>query len=472
MSLRKSVILALGVIIVLAVAGGLIAYNFRSAMFDRKAAETVPAEGETGIESPAASEDANTVESSSDNITASESNEEIAEEEPAPILPAIEGNETETEEELHAIEETVSEPPVIIPPVQEAAAPAEEAVIDTADTEEAASDALTKEYDILGYTLSARVEDGTVTLSYPDWVKADDAEAFFIHEDDEYGLSEKGMGYTIPAAGTAVIILPEAMDLDEAEADLDILADDLIAYISADNAAESNQETIIPVAIPEPEQIAATTAEAEEIILPIIEESIVSSNPAIEEETPDSEEESPFEFTLFLKGGMLMDFRGVPLPQFGIGLDFKNIIPLGETAGLGLRSDITIELMPTIVNSISMAGGSISITPIPACPVLGSFDLKLMLNADLGLADIFFGGGVGVAAGSADNYARTSSFLGYGPYGIAGMDFRADWFASAIAGVRFNLTELFSIGAEAGYRYIIGTGKHAMSAAIAFGFSF
>ena len=74
--------------------------------------------------------------------------------------------------------------------------------------------------------------------------------------------------------------------------------------------------------------------------------------------------------------------------------------------------------------------------------------------------------------GSAENYARTSSFLGYGPYGIAGMDFRADWFASAIAGVRFNLTELFSIGAEAGYRYMIGTGKHAMSAAIAFGFSF
>ena len=471
MSLRKSVILALGVIIVLAVAGGLIAYNFRSAMFDRKAAETVPAEGETGIEAPAASEDANTVESSSDNVPAAESSGEIEEEEPAAVLPAIESNETETEEELPAIEETVSETPVIIPPVQEAADPAEEAVIDTTDRE-AASDAFTKEYDILGYTLSARVEDGTITLSYPDWVKADDAEAFFIHEDDEYNLSERGMGYTIPAAGTAVIILPEAMDLDEAEADLDILADDLIAYISADNAAESNQETIIPVTTPEPEKVADTTAETEEIILPVIGESIVSSNPAIEEETPDSEEETPFEFTLFLKGGMLMDFRGVPLPQFGIGLDFKNIIPLGETAGLGLRSDITIELMPTIVNSISMAGGSISITPIPACPVLGSFDLKLMLNADLGLADIFFGGGVGVAAGSADNYARTSSFLGYGPYGIAGMDFRADWFASAIAGVRFNLTELFSIGAEAGYRYMIGTGKHAMSAAIAFGFSF
>ena len=191
MSLRKSVILALGVIIVLAVAGGLIAYNFRSAMFDRKAAETVPAEGETGIEAPAASEDANTVESSSDNVPAAESSGEIEEEEPAAVLPAIESNETE--EELSAIEETVSETPVIIPPVQEAADPAEEAVIDTADRE-AASDAFTKEYDILGYTLSARVEDGTVTLSYPDWVKADDAEAFFIHEDDEYNLSEKGMG--------------------------------------------------------------------------------------------------------------------------------------------------------------------------------------------------------------------------------------------------------------------------------------
>ena len=82
MSLRKSVILALGVIIVLAVAGGLIAYNFRSAMFDRKAAETVPAEGETGIEAPAASEDANTVESSSDNVPAAESSGEIEEEEP------------------------------------------------------------------------------------------------------------------------------------------------------------------------------------------------------------------------------------------------------------------------------------------------------------------------------------------------------------------------------------------------------
>ena len=462
MNLKKSVILALGVIIVLAVAAGLIVYNFRAAMFDRRGTAAEAPQAEAAVPAP----------------------EAIAQEEEEPtVLPAAAEipEEPEAEEEITA---PAAEPETVpeadaeeteVPSAIAALAPEEDEVAIVEETmAEDESTAITKEYDIYGHTLSASIKDGMVTLCYPDWVRNSDAEAFLEYEMERYNLGAEGISFSVTAPGTAAITLPGSIGTDEAEYGTDVLADDLIAYLAPEKPDESANEAIIVPPVPE-------KPAAEETPLPAAPAIVADPDTAITEEIAlpsepindrAEEEDSPFEFTLFIKGGMLTGFDGAPLPEAGIGLDFKNILPIGDAAGIGLRSDISIALMPTIATIIDMQDGTFTATQSILCPVLGFWDLKLMVNADLGLADIFIGGGIGAAAGSEVSYTQAPSYLGYGPYSILGGEFRADWFASAIAGARFNITDLFSLGAEAGYRYMIGADRHTLSAAIAFGFSF
>ena len=467
MSLKKSVILALSVIIVLAVAAGLIAYNFRAAMFDRNmsvqappAAETVSAPSSAPVSPEAAITD-DTKEGSSP-LPILETEEQREKESGGIAVLEITGNEegSPKEETITVSEETDSQ------------------IISEEEEEANQIPAVTKEYDIYGYMLSATIGNGTAELSYPEWIDQSDVEAFFSYENEKHDLAGMGMSYTIQAPGSALILLPENMGIKEAEESLDILADDLVSYLAP--AEEENTEDI-PVLLSVdtdesvmdgigPIPVQETTEDLEQYA----DESIYT--PALAEEEPAEtiadEEDSPFEFTLFFKGGILAGFDGVPLPEAGIGLDFKNIITMGDTVGIGLRSDIAIDLVPTMITGADMNRKALQPTTILVCPVLGSFDLKLMLNADLGFADIFFGGGLGAAAGADVAHTKASSYLGYGPFSILGGEFRADWFASAIAGVRCTITDFFSLGAKAGYRYIIKAEKHVLSAAVAFGFSF
>ena len=79
--------------------------------------------------------------------------------------------------------------------------------------------------------------------------------------------------------------------------------------------------------------------------------------------------------------------------------------------------------------------------------------------------DFYFGGGVGYSIGH--NKGPFDDILGLKSFnGIAD-----DWFASGIVGLKFFTGDLFSIGAEAHYRYYMTSGAHYFSGDLVLGFT-
>ena len=99
-------------------------------------------------------------------------------------------------------------------------------------------------------------------------------------------------------------------------------------------------------------------------------------------------------------------------------------------------------------------------------------DLKLTMDIVAGPMDLYLGGGAGIAAGNPLGDAVISGNLAQGEFTLGSADFAWDWFASAVAGVRFYMGDVFSLGAEVGYRYMVGAKQHIGSADIVLGFTF
>ena len=85
--------------------------------------------------------------------------------------------------------------------------------------------------------------------------------------------------------------------------------------------------------------------------------------------------------------------------------------------------------------------------------------------------DFYFGGGAGyslftpILGSDAEKKEYGHSLGDFAPFSSA-------WYISGITGLRFNVSETFSIGAELNYRYLMPAEKHSASADIVFGFSF
>ena len=320
---------------------------------------------------------------------------------------------------------------------------------------------LIAEYDILGYSLSAETDGESVRLLYPEWIDRNDVASFFGYENSRYGLAEAGYSYSIAEDGIAVIKLPSAMDDEEIRNELDILVSDLLGYLQPEPEPEAEQEIEEYIS---PSQ-AIEEIEIEAIVPEPAMESLENTVQPIEAAEVESSQKG---FTLLIKGGALTAFDGVWSPEFGIGLDFSRMAAMGDAASFGLRSDISVNLFPVLTRMAGVYDGMLLLASIPSCSIMGSADLKLMMDFAAGPADIYLGGGLGGAIGSAGYNSRMSSYFGYQPTEAL----RLDWFASAVAGVRFRVTDMISIGAEASYRYMIGSGKHMLSADIVFGVSF
>ena len=104
-----------------------------------------------------------------------------------------------------------------------------------------------KTYSYGGYTVEAVIESGKTTLTYPP-VSNSEAEAFIALENERYGFSAMGVVYEIEDEGKAVFTYPESISGDVVAAELDLLIDDLIEYVTTPVAEES------PVSLPEPEE--------------------------------------------------------------------------------------------------------------------------------------------------------------------------------------------------------------------------
>lgn len=91
---------------------------------------------------------------------------------------------------------------------------------------------LTASYSYDGYSLSALIEEGRATLSYPASISDEDAEAFIGAENAKYGFDAMGVTYSLEGDGTAVFTYPSSIAPEDVKAELDLLVEDLIDYIS------------------------------------------------------------------------------------------------------------------------------------------------------------------------------------------------------------------------------------------------
>ncbi len=328
------------------------------------------------------------------------------------------------------------------PPAEEVTA--EETPAEAVPAEETAveEEPLVKTYENAGFTLTAYISEGETVLEYPASVADSDVHAFFALENEKYGLGDMGVVYRIEERGRAVITYPSEYTKESVDAELDLLFDDLTAYLAP--AAET----------------AETPAE---------------ETPAAAE-IPSASDESRFAVSLLLRAGIAstfddtFTFSDTQLAEVGLGLDFSNILSVGDNFGFGLRSDFIVNFLPTS-GAWDLEDTKDYFNVMNYAERL-SLDLKLMADFAAGPAEIYLGGGAGFSVVNPDNAINLSYASDLGTFKIGDAAFGMDWFASAVAGLRFHIGSVFSIGAEVGYRYLVEAEEHLGSADIVLGFTF
>ena len=255
------------------------------------------------------------------------------------------------------------------------------------------------------------------------------------------------MFYAFGEAGEVTVSYPEIYSKETVAAELDKLVADLIAYITP--AAVPVTEPEVPAVIP---------------LTPIAPAEVV-------------EDESLFAFSLLVRGGVLSSFDdtftfdGRIFADLGLGFDFSHLISAGENFGIGLRSDLDLNFLPKETGKWNLEN-PLDYFNVFVYGEMVSLDLKVMMEFTAGPADIYIGGGAGFAIGNPFDNPAIEDYLALGTFDIGKVRFSMDWFASATAGVRFYTSDLFSIGAEVNYRYMVESQKHMGSAGIILGFTF
>ena len=325
--------------------------------------------------------------------------------------------------------------------------PVEEPVPVVVPVPAAVEEPLVKEYPYAGYTLTATIATGSTLLVYPAFVTDDEVNGFFAHENEKYDLASLGVFYAFGEAGEVTVSYPEIYSKETVAAELDKLVADLIAYITP--AAVPVTEPDVPAVIP---------------LTPIAPAEVV-------------EDESLFAFSLLVRGGVLSSFDdtftfdGRIFADLGLGFDFSHLISAGENFGIGLRSDLDLNFLPKETGKWNLEN-PLDYFNVFVYGEMVSLDLKVMMEFTAGPADIYIGGGAGFAIGNPFDNPAIEDYLALGTFDIGKVRFSMDWFASATAGVRFYTSDLFSIGAEVNYRYMVESQKHMGSAGIILGFTF
>ena len=107
--------------------------------------------------------------------------------------------------------------------------PAEEPV---AEEPAVAEEPIVRTYRYAGFELTAEIATGTTVIDYPAVATDDEVNTFFAIENEKYGLGDLGVYYTLEGDGKAVFTYPEEYSKETVAAELDMLVDDLIVYIT------------------------------------------------------------------------------------------------------------------------------------------------------------------------------------------------------------------------------------------------
>ncbi len=319
------------------------------------------------------------------------------------------------------------------------------------------------EYSYNGYDLTIEIGDGYADLLYPSIVTDADAEAFFAYEAEKYGDGIDGISYSFIDGG-ARLILPESINREVAAANADTVYQDIIAYIMHMSMpeTESSEEAVA-------EEISQPAEEMEEEAESVDQETVISA------EAPS--EKSPFAFSLLFRFGAGSRFSDsfafqTPAAQFGIGFDFRNVIPVSKHFGFGLRSDLAVDFIPK--GGVWNLADNLQYFNVLNYAEASSIDLKITADVVSGPVDFYFGGGLGYSISNPADNTDNEYFNSIHTLGTLkmGTSFSSAWFASGILGVRFYCGEIFSIGAEVHYRYYMPSGEHYGSADLVLGFTF
>ena len=201
---------------------------------------------------------------------------------------------------------------------------------------------IVKEYEYSGYKLIATIDIGATTLEYPAFITDDEVNTFFALENEKYGLGDLGVVYAFGDDGEVVLTYPEEYSKETVAAELDMLVDDLIAYLT-----------------PAPEPVEEPAAEPVLPVAPIAPVAV-------------PEEDDPFAFSLLVRGGVASSFDNSfsfnenIFAEVGLGFDFSRIVAIGDNFGFGLRSDLLVDFVPKATGKWNLENGLDYFTSVPA----------------------------------------------------------------------------------------------------------
>ncbi len=357
--------------------------------------------------------------------------------------------------------------------------------------------ALEDTLDVLGNKVTIRVYDSSVEITYPSSAVApEDAKAFLEYVNGKYSDYLSGSSYEI-SEGETVLTLPVAMSEDDKPAVIAIFKAEVNSYLSsltAPVAEEPKAAEPVPAVVEEPAPVAEEPKAAEptpavvEEPAPVAEEP-KAVEPALVEAKPVSNvaavpeaksiakpKYSSFRFSMIPTLGAEYRFDNLSsfekdniYPRAALAFDFANIIPMGNHFGLGLRSDISVGLIPR--EGYSVFDSFKSIFKPDYWMEDTTADLKLTATVSTSSFNFYLGGGVGYSIINPKVESTYAEKYGHS-LGTLTSYFSTAWGPTGVIGMRFYMGKVFSLGLEGSYRYLLPAEKHYASASLAFGFTF
>lgn len=244
---------------------------------------------------------------------------------------------------------------------------------------------------------------------------------------------------------------------------------------SYDGIYWSETSSSVAYAIPQVEDTAVTEPVLEEVVLSPAEEPavvVIPEEPAVE----PKEKVNAFTFSLLFKNGFISSssispfkLSFVPEIDLGLGLDFSNIIRLGQSAGIGFRTDFDFVAVPVTGYFGHVFDGTYVFKNSSYQGYKGDVTGYLTLTARAGFAafNMGLGGGASFGYGSGDEENQFSSVT------LFDKMFSIGTYGALNAGMRFYLGPVFSVGVEGSARIMLPNWESIRySADLVLGFSF
>jgi len=156
------------------------------------------------------------------------------------------------------------------------------------------TDSITREFTVLGESVSVTAEKGKATVNYPSFISEDDIKSFFASVSEKYSDYLGGVTYAFPKAGVLEVSYPESVSIEEGMTFISSLSEDLKAYATkaavsggVDTAAAAIEEKVGGLAAKAGEVLKSKRNEEKEQIKSVVgsfpEEAKAADSAAIEE---------------------------------------------------------------------------------------------------------------------------------------------------------------------------------------------